>query len=172
MKRIFYGAAIQGAANREERALVHEALMGTIKDMGGVVVAEHTAGKNFEETALLMEQALGPIPSGSIQRAVYVRNRMIAMVEGNIDAAVFEVSTPSLGTGVEIAHAYLRPRLGLTAVPVLALYEKGYWIHNLSSMIRGLDPEEFPHFAMREYGDLAEAQAIVAQFLLPLFQQV
>lgn len=47
MKRIFYGAAIQGATNREERAAVHEALMGTIKDMGGVVVAEHTAGKKF-----------------------------------------------------------------------------------------------------------------------------
>lgn len=172
MKRIFYGAAIQGAPNREERAPIHEALMGTIKDMGGVVVAEHTAGKNFEETALLMEQALGPMPAESHQRAVYVRNRMIAMVEGTVDAAVFEVSTPSLGTGIEIAHAYLRPRLGLTAIPILALYEKGYWLHNLSSMIRGLDPEQFPYLAVREYGELAEAQAILSEFLLPLFQQV
>ena len=172
MKRIFYGAAIQGAANREERAPVHEALMETIKDMGGVVVAEHTAGKNFEETALLMEQALGPIPSGSHQRALYVRNRMIAMVEGDIDAAVFEVSTPSLGTGIEIAHAYLRPRLGLPAIPVLALYEKGYWLHNLSSMIRGLDPEQFPDISIKEYGNLADAQAILSGFLAPLFHQI
>ena len=38
-----------------------------------------------------------------------------------IDAAVFEVSTPSLGTGIEIAHTYLRPRLGLPAIPMLAV---------------------------------------------------
>ena len=171
MIRVFYGAAIQGAANREERAHVHEALMETIKEMGGAVVAEHTAGRNFEETSRLMEQVLGPMPAESHPRAVYVRNRMIAMVEGSIDAAVFEVSTPSLGTGIELAHAYLRPRLGLPPIPVIALYQEGYWPHNLSSMIRGLDAREFPHVTIKEYRALAEAQRILTAFLLPLFQQ-
>ena len=52
---------------------------------------------------------------------------MIELIEGDIDAAIFEVSTPSLNTGIEIAHAYLRPRLGLMAIPVFALYQKNYW---------------------------------------------
>lgn len=94
------------------------------------------------------------------------------MVEGNIDAAVFEVSTPSLGTGIEIAHAYLRPRLGLPSIPILALYEKGYWIHNLSSMVRGLDQDQFPTLSIKEYEDLAEAQARLSEFLATLFRQV
>jgi len=38
---------------------------------------------------------------------------MIEGVEGDIDTAVFEVSTPSLGTGIEISHVYLRPRMNL-----------------------------------------------------------
>ena len=65
MIRVFYGTAIQGAVNREERAHVHEALMETIKEMGGAVVAEHTTGRTFEETSRLMEQVLGPMPTES-----------------------------------------------------------------------------------------------------------
>jgi hypothetical protein len=55
-----------------------------------------------------------------------MRNKMIEAIEGEIKAAIFEVSTPSLGTGIEIAHAYLRLRLGLSRIPLLALYEKDY----------------------------------------------
>jgi hypothetical protein len=36
------------------------------------------------------------------------------------------VSTSSLGTGIELAHAYLRPGLGLPAIPVIALYQEDY----------------------------------------------
>jgi hypothetical protein len=32
---------------------------------------------------------------------------MIETIEGNITAAIFAVSTPSLGAGIEIAHSYL-----------------------------------------------------------------
>ena len=84
---------------------------------------------------------------------------MIELIEGDIDAAVFEVSTPSLGTGIEIAHAYLRPRLGLTAIPVFALYQKNYWPNNLSTMIRGITKDEVADFVIQEYdkpGDTAE----------------
>jgi hypothetical protein len=46
-----------------------------------------------------------------IERRIYVRNKMIEGIESDIAAAVFKISTPSLGTGVEIAHTYLRPRM-------------------------------------------------------------
>ena len=68
-----------------------------------------------------------------------------------IEAAVFEVSTPSLGTGIEIAHAYLRPRLGLPAIPVIALYQKDYWPNNLSTMIRGITRDEVSNFMLKVY---------------------
>jgi hypothetical protein len=91
---------------------------------------------------------------------------MIEAIEGDILAAIFEVSTPSLGTGIEIAHAYLRPRLGLPLVPVLALYQKEYWPNNLSTMIRGISPKQVPHFSVKEYTSLDEAKHIINDFLI------
>ena len=90
---------------------------------------------------------------------------MIEGIEGNIIAAVFEVSTPSLGTGVEIAHAYLRPRLGLSTIPILALYEKDYWPNKLSTMIRGISDKELPNFILKEYENISDAERIINEFL-------
>ena len=84
---------------------------------------------------------------------------------GDIDAAVFEVSVPSLGTGIEMAHAYLRPRLGLPEIPILALYEKDFWPNNLSSMVRGLSSGLYPNFVVKEYEDLEEACHHTGQFI-------
>jgi hypothetical protein len=105
------------------------------------------------------------MPEGDLNRRVFVRDKMIEAIEGDVCACVFEVSVPSLGTGVEIAHAYLRPRMGLPVIPVLALYEKGYWPNKLSSMIRGISPDVAPHFVLKEYVDSDEARAILLDFL-------
>jgi len=59
----------------------------------------------------LLEKSLGPLQPPGVARTVLIRNKMTEFIEGDIDAAVFEVSTPSLGTGIEIAHAYLRPTI-------------------------------------------------------------
>jgi len=90
---------------------------------------------------------------------------MIEAIEGDIRVAIFEVSTPSLGTGIEIAHAYLRPRLGLPLIPVLALYEKDYWPNKLSTMIKGISKENVPHFSLKEYKNLDESKIILTEFL-------
>ena len=164
-KKVFYGAAIQGAKNREERTKVHRFLINAIKKQGFGVYTEHTTGKSYEEAIDMLEQSIGPIPKKGIERRVYVRNKMIEAIEGDIRAVVFEVSTPSIGTGVEIAHAYLRPRLGLTTIPVLALYEKNYWPNKLSTMIRGISNKDMPHFTLKEYENLEDAERIIKEFL-------
>ena len=133
--KIFFGAAIQGAHNREERAAVHRLIINAINNCGCEVVSEHTTGKDYDSTIQLLEKRLGSLPPKGLERTIFIRNKMIELIEGDIDAAVFEVSTPSLGTGIEIAHAYLRPRMGLPEIPVVALYQEDYWPNNLSSMI-------------------------------------
>ncbi len=163
--KVFYGAAIQGAKNRKERAEVNEFLINTIKNQGFEIYTEHTTGKSYEEAIEKLEQSIGPIPKNRIERRVYVRNKMIDAIEGDIKALVFEVSIPSLGTGIEIAHAYLRPRLGLTTIPVLALYEKNYWPNKLSTMIKGISNENIPHFTLKEYKNLEDAEGIIEEFL-------
>lgn len=166
--RVFYGAAIQGHRNRAERMRVHRTLIDCIASLGFRVVCEHTSGSDLEECAQLLENGVGPLPPPGPQRTRAIRDRMIELVEGDIHAAVFEVSTPSLGTGVEFAHAYLRPRLGLPEIPVLALYERDYWPNGLSTMIRGVQQERFPSVTVAEYRDTEEACETVRAFLRDL----
>jgi hypothetical protein len=168
MNRVFYGAAIQGRKDRKERSMVHEFFIQSIKQQGFDIATEHTSGKTYEEAMEKLQQAIGPLPSDEFEREIYVRNKMIEAIEGDIVAAIFEVSTPSLGTGIEIAHAYLRPRLGYPIAPVLTLYEKDYWPNNLSTMIRGISPERIPHVMVKEYTTLEDGKRIITDFLTPL----
>ncbi len=163
--KLFYGAAIQGAESRQARAHVHSTIISTVKDLGHTVLTEHTAGKTAEEAAELLEKAIGPLPPLGIERRIFVRRKMIEFVESDIDAAIFEVSVPSLGTGIEIAHAYLRKKTGLKEIPILLLYEKGHWPNKLSTMVRGITPEEIPSATLIDYTDLKDARTHIKAFL-------
>ena len=163
--KIFFGAAIQGAHERQERAGVYRTIIDAIKSCGFEVISEHTTGKDYDSTAKLLEDTLGPLPPKGMKRSALIRNKMIEFIEGDIDAAVFEVSTPSLGTGIEIAHAYLRPRLGLPAIPVFALYQKNYWPNNLSTMIRGITEDAIPNFVVKVYEEPGNAGSFIPELL-------
>ncbi len=168
----FFGAAIQGAKNRKERVSAHSKIIDAIKKSGCTVISEHTTGSNFDETAMLFEAALGALPPVGKARTVHVRKKMIELIEGDIDGAIFEVSTPSLGTGIEIAHAYLRPRMGLREIPVFALYQKDYWPNDLSAMIKGITREKVPHFNLIEYEQQEDMGRIIADLLRPYLDTV
>lgn len=163
--KIFFGAAIQGHQKTDERSHVYRLILKTITDLGHTAYAEHTRGETTEEILALMDEAIGPLSKNTEERVIQVRNKMIEGVEGDIDAAIFELSTPSLGTGIEFAHAYLRPRMGLKPIPILALYEKDYWPRNLSSMIRGITPERVKEVQLSVYGSETEAVRLVQGFL-------
>ncbi|MGD8714757.1 MAG: hypothetical protein PVG70_09470 [Desulfobacterales bacterium] len=169
--KIFFGAAIQGAHNREERAVVHRLILDAIKSCDCEVVSEHTTGNDYDSTIHLLEKRLGSLPPKGLERTVFIRNKMIEFIEGDIDAAIFEVSTPSLGTGIEIAHAYLRPRMGLSEIPVVALYQEDYWPNNLSTMIRGISADEAPNFVLKVYDDPANAGEFIPEILGNLVDQ-
>ena len=161
---VFYGAAIQGAENREKRANIHKTIVDMIKEQGFEVYTEHTTGKTYDEAISKLEKSIGKMPNDNLQRRIFVRNKMIEGIESDIAAAVFEVSTPSLGTGVEIAHAYLRPRMGLKEIPILALYEKDYWPNKLSTMIKGISKKDLPNFNLLEYVSIEDVGKIIQNF--------
>jgi len=162
--RVFYGAAIQGNRDRLERQAIHQGIIGHIKSLGYAVASEHAVGSTYAETAALLTESLGPLPPKGLERTTFVRNKMIELVEGNIKACIFEVSVPSLGTGIEIAHAYLRSRMGLPEVPILALHERDYWPQGVSSMVRGITPEAHQSFYLEAYVTLSEAYATIDRF--------
>lgn len=162
---VFYGAAIQGAKDRSERANIHRSIMSCIAGQGFKVMYDHTGGRSLDETKKLLGQTLPDVPQSGIERKIYIRKKMLEGAEGDISAAVFEVSEPSLGTGMELAHAYLRPRMNISAIPILILYQEGYWPNNLSTMVDGISEDELPNVRIGRYKDLEEAQQITAAFL-------
>ena len=166
--KIFYGAAIQGAKDRSERSDTHAIFMDIIKSFGFDIITEHTKGKTKAECNKLLELAIGRLPKSGYERASYIRNQMIKAIEGQLAAAIFDASIPSLGTGIEIAHIYMRPSKGLKRIPILVLYEKNYWPNNLSAMIRGIDTLEYPNFSLIEYSSVSEGVESIKCFLSTL----
>lgn len=169
-ERVFYGAAIQGAADRSERTGVNKSVIQLIKNSGFDVVSEHTTGQNKEETTLLLEKHIGPLPEDAIEKTRHIRKAMLDLIDGNIVLAVFEASVPSLGTGIEFDHACTRPNRGLSPIPIVALYQKDYWSHGLSTMIRGINPEEFPNYSLIEYESISDLESQLGAFLNKLGQ--
>ena len=163
--KIFYGGAIQGASNRPERAHAHRLIIDALKENGCDVLSEHTTGEDVAATSKLLVKSIGPLPADRFERAAMIRRQMIEMIEGDIDAAVFETSEPSLGTGIEIAHAYLRPRLGLSPIPVIALYQQDYWPNNLSTMITGITSSECARFEIIEYPSPETASVFIPEVI-------
>jgi len=166
--KIFFGAAIQAHKKFGERRKVYKHILSTLKDLSATICSEHTAGETIEEIIALQEKAIGPTPPSGFERTRYIRNRLIEFIEGDIDGAVFEISTPSLGTGIELTHAYLRRRMGLPPIPILALYEKDYWPNKLSTMIRGLSPESAGDFTLAEYKNLDELTQSLSKFVISI----
>src|ERR1043165_2927797 len=142
-RKIFFGAAIQGVARLGERGAVYRQILAAIREAGHRVYSEHSSGENLPEVLRLMEQTMGPLPTDPDQRRPLVRDHLIHWLENEADAAVFELSTPSLGTGIEFAHAYLRPKLGLPPIPILALYQENFWPNGLSTMVVGLSATHY-----------------------------
>lgn len=164
MQEIFYGAAIQGASNREERAAINEFAISIIKSEGFSVTSEHTQGKNRLETARFFEDAFGKVPPG-IERSVYIRRTLLQLIDSQIVAAIFEASVPSLGTGIEIDRVCTRKDRGFLAIPLLILYQKDYWTSGLSTMVKGISPEEVPDFYLSEYTEKISLAQSIKDFL-------
>ena len=140
-------------------------MLDLIKSEGHELVSEHVSGKDVEEIRAIIQKEFGQAPKEELARRAWARKNMIDGIEGDVQAAIFEVSVPSLGTGVELAHAYLRPRMGLSKIPILALYKKDYWPNKLSSMVMGITKEEIPQYTLREYSTTEEAKSHVKEFL-------
>jgi hypothetical protein len=78
--KIFFGAAIQGAHNRKERARVHRLIIDAIKSCGSEVVSEHATGRDYDTTAQLLEKTLETLPPKGMERTVLIRNKMIEFI--------------------------------------------------------------------------------------------
>jgi hypothetical protein len=165
--KVYFGAGIQGASTpevRAERAALYRAMIEHIQSLGHEVLFEHTATNNKEEVWEVLEKQFGPLPPAGPERSNFIRNRNIEAIEHMADAAIFEVSMPSLGVGIELAHAYLRPKMGLKPIPILCLYQKGFWGHGLSIMVSGAAAAS-EHVKVVEYENQGLAKNAISSLL-------
>ena len=165
LETVFYGSAIQGEGKRGARINVHRDLIQAVKDSGYNIATEHTSSIDKAEAMNLLEQSIGKLLPVGEERTKFIRDKMIDFVEGDMSACIFELSAPSIGTGIEFAHAYLRKRLGLKQIPILVLYEKDFWPNGLSSMVWGVKYGGFEGLHIFEYESLNSACDYVKTFL-------
>ncbi len=85
---------------------------------------------------------------------------------GLLDEATHVVALlngPTTGVGMEIEHAVLKPQLGLNETPILGLVHTDR-LASVSPMIRGA-AKVYPHFILKTYATLRDAEEIIYQFL-------
>lgn len=170
--KIMFGAAIQGARDRHAHRAVNRRIILQIKDAGLGLVTEHTMESTPDDVETSLDKSIGPLPPAELglRRKEYIRSKIIDGIESkDVKAAIFEATIPSLGTGIELAHSYLRPRLGKSEIPILVLYHEGYWESGLSMMVRGLPFYELPNVEVHYYKDMEEMDRIVVDFIDRLY---
>ncbi len=162
--KIFYGAAIQGRGDRRTRAGFNRKLIDAIKAGGHAVVTEHTSASTYEEAVVMLEDAFGRLPTKGPERTAFARDRIVEGIASDIDAAIFDVTIPSIGTGIEIAHAYLRPKMGQNEIPILLLFNPSEGFE-MSGMIRGLSKAAMPNVEVVMYDSTDDAKRRIEEFL-------
>lgn len=162
-RKVYFSGSIKGAPEREPHFAWE--LVRFMGEGGADVLSEHVAARTQQErdfvraarTGKLLDEMLAePEPWWDIRRQDNVW----------VDEAthvVALVNAPSLGVGMEIERAILKPSRGLNETPILALIHAEL-LESLSYMVRGITSEEAA-FQLRTYYDLAEAQAVVTEFL-------
>lgn len=163
-KKVYFSGSIKGATEADPHFAWH--LVQYMGQKGANVLSEHVAARTREEmdeiraarTGQIIEEMLAqPEPWFDIRRQdnewVDQATHVVALV-----------NAPSLGVGMEIERAILKPERGLPLTPILALMHEDL-LGRLSYMVRGITPEE-ADFHLKLYSTLPEAQKHIDNFLL------
>jgi len=101
--KVFFGAPIQGHRKWGSHAEIYDIVIQTIKNNGHSILSEHTTGLTRTDTIEKLEQTIGALPNDEYQSRVYVRNKMIEMLESDdLSGIIFEVSVPEGSRGRDL----------------------------------------------------------------------
>ncbi len=140
--RIYFSASMSGGRGQ---AHLYPGIIAALREHGEVL----TEFVGDPSVSRMGESALSA-------EAIYARD--IALVDRS-DVVVADVTVPSFGVGVEIAHA------GHTGKPVLALHQPQEG-RRLSAMLAG-----DPNVTVAAYQSLAEAQKAITDYFTALSQR-
>ncbi len=167
-KKVYYSGSIRGIANSDPNFAWN--LVQHMINNGANVLDEHVGARNREEMAEIFYKRSG-IEIGAIEdkkeKAKVARRQDLKWDEED-DYLVALVTSPSLGVGIEIQHAILKPRLGLNKTPILFLVDrKVVDADMLSNMVTGIDSEaENVDYEIGIYENEEDAKRIITEFLI------
>lgn len=168
-KKVYFSGSISGAQDHTPDLFWN--LVQSMKNGGAEVLSEHVGGKNLEEIRRIFSLKTGVNLKEVKEPWIWARKIDFKWVD-EADYVVAEVTSPSLGVGMEIQRAIDKDNLGLKHTKILCLCRQDLIEKNtLSWMIMGVTHKEHQDFHLAGYTTVQEAKKIIYQFLtdsLPL----
>jgi hypothetical protein len=162
-KKVYFSAPIRG--DRGDTASIARELVGFMKKGGANVLSEHVAADMGEEMDNVFLKKAG-VSFLKLEKPWVVARKIDFKWVDEAKYLVAEVTSPSIGVGMEIQRAKDKKALGLNHTKILCLcQQKVMDKEKLSWMIKGVTPEEHQDFYLKGYKTLSGAKRIITRFL-------
>jgi len=168
-KKVYFSAPIRGA--REDMPILVKNLVGFMKKGGADVLSEHVVADLGKEMDQVFSKKSGVSLLRSKEPWVMARQIDFQWVD-EANYLVAEVTSPSIGVGMEIQRAKDKEALGLNHTKILCLCRQEVMDkEKLSWMIKGVTSEEHKNFYLVGYKTLPGAKRVMTRFLTDKLKQ-
>ncbi|MEX0896224.1 MAG: hypothetical protein WDZ94_04845 [Patescibacteria group bacterium] len=152
-RQIYFSASIKGVGADPE--LGYKIVQHLIQQ-GHEVLSEHVGGRNQAEMdeVLLRRSGIDKTTLDAEAAAHHIRAIDMQWVD-KADTLVAVITGPSLGVGMEIERALLKPERGLPATQIICFVQAEY-LDSLSLMIRGIRDEKFELLIYQDFEEICE----------------
>ncbi len=162
-KKVYFSAPIRGA--REETPDLPKDLVEFMKKKGANVLSEFVVADFGEEMDKVLFKTTG-IKFNETEEPWVIARKIDFQWVDEANYLVAEVTSPSIGVGMEIQRAKDKKDLGLNHTKILCLCKQEVIDNDeLSWMIKGVTPKEHKDFYLVGYKTLSGAKRIIMRFL-------
>jgi hypothetical protein len=162
-KKVYFSAPIRGA--RENMPNLAKDLVEFMKKGGADVLSEFVVADLGKRMDRAFSKKSGVSLLKSKEPWIVARQIDFQWVD-EAEYLVAEVTSPSIGVGMEIQRAKDKENLGLNYTRILCLCRQEIMDkEKLSWMVKGVTPEEHQDFYLMGYKTLPGAKRIITRFL-------
>lgn len=171
-KKVYFSGSIRGSNSLSPKT--YSDLINFIKKKGADVLTEFVGASNKDQRANLFfgQAGMSPDEIKKIKNPWVLARKIDFQWVDEADYLIAEVTSPSIGVGMEIQRAKDKGDLGLNHTRILCLCRQEI-IDNekLSWMVKGITPKEHKDFYLVGYKTLLGAKRIMTRFLTNKLKQ-